>query len=94
MRKAIERMGLAVDKFYKGVGCRKCRNTGFSGRLGIHELLLINDELRDAVVAGASVAELRRISDRYGMLTLKHDGFRRSRGLTSLENDPDLRRYQ
>src|SRR5262245_50466256 len=62
MRKAVERMGLAVEKFYKGVGCRKCRNTGYSGRLGIHELLLINDELRDAVVASASVAALRRIS--------------------------------
>jgi type IV pilus assembly protein PilB len=86
MRKAIERMGMGIEKFYKGVGCRKCRNTGYSGRLGIHELLLINDEMRDAIVAGASLAELRRIADQYGMVTLKHDGFRKVReGLTSLE---------
>ena len=86
MRKAIERMGMAIEKFYKGVGCRKCRNTGYSGRLGVHELMLINDELRDAIVAGASLAELRRIADQYGMVTLKLDGFRKVReGLTSLE---------
>jgi type IV pilus assembly protein PilB len=86
MRKAIERMGFDIEKFYKGIGCRKCRNTGYSGRLGVHELLVINDELRDAIVAGASVADLRRISSAYSMITLKHDGFRKVReGLTSLE---------
>jgi type IV pilus assembly protein PilB len=86
LRKAVERMGYGMDKFHKGVGCRRCRNTGYSGRLGVHELLLINDELRDAVVAGLSVAELRKIAGRYGMITLRHDGFRKVReGLTSLE---------
>jgi type IV pilus assembly protein PilB len=86
LRKAVERMGYAMDQFYKGVGCRRCRNTGYSGRLGVHELLLINDELRDAVVAGQSVADLRRLAARYGMITLRHDGFRKVReGLTSLE---------
>jgi type IV pilus assembly protein PilB len=86
MRKAIERMGFEIEKFYKGLGCRKCRNTGYSGRLGVHELLAINDELRDAIVAGASVADLRRIAAAYSMITLKHDGFRKVReGLTSLE---------
>ena len=86
LRKAIERMGYTIEKFFKGLGCRKCRNTGYSGRLGVHELLIINDELRDAIVAGASVAELRRIGATYGMVTLRHDGFRKVReGLTSIE---------
>jgi type IV pilus assembly protein PilB len=86
LRKAIERMGHAIEKFYKGVGCRKCRNTGYSGRLGVHEFVFINDELRDAIVAGHSVADLRRIASTYGMITLRHDGFRKVReGLTSLE---------
>ncbi len=48
--------------------------------------MFINDELRDAVVAGESVADLRRIAATYGMITLRHDGFRKVReGLTSLE---------
>jgi type IV pilus assembly protein PilB len=86
LRKAIERMGVEIVKFYKGIGCRKCRNTGYNGRLGVHELMFVNDELRDAVVAGQSVAQLRKISASYGMITLRHDGFRKVReGLTSLE---------
>ncbi len=86
LRKAIERMNQGIEKFHKGVGCRKCRNTGYSGRLGVHEFLIVNDELRDAIVAGQSVAELRRIAATYGMITLRHDGFRKVReGLTSLE---------
>jgi type IV pilus assembly protein PilB len=86
LRKAIERMGVGIEKYHKGVGCRKCRNTGYSGRLGVHELLFINDELRDAIVAEQSVAELRRIAATYGMVNLRHDGFRKVReGLTTLE---------
>ncbi|MCI0361402.1 MAG: Flp pilus assembly complex ATPase component TadA [Planctomycetaceae bacterium] len=86
LRKAIERMGYAIEKFYKGLGCRKCRNTGYSGRVGVHELMPVNDELRDVIVAGGSVAELRRIAGSYGMVTLRHDGFRKVReGLTSVE---------
>jgi type IV pilus assembly protein PilB len=86
LRKAVERMSAAIEKFFKGVGCRKCRNTGYSGRLGVHELMFINDELRDAVVAGQSVSDLRRLAAGYDMITLRHDGFRKVReGLTSLE---------
>jgi type IV pilus assembly protein PilB len=86
LRKAIERMGIDIERFYRGIGCRKCRNTGYSGRLGVHEFMFVNDELRDAVVAGQSVTELRRICASYGMITLRHDGFRKVReGLTSLE---------
>jgi type IV pilus assembly protein PilB len=86
LRKAIERMGYTIEKFYKGLGCRKCRNTGYSGRVGVHELMLVSDELRDAIVAGGSVMELRRIGAAYGMVTLRHDGFRKVReGLTSVE---------
>ena len=55
LRKALEKMGYEMEKFYRGVGCRKCRNTGYSGRLGIHELLIVDDELRDAIVADASI---------------------------------------
>jgi type IV pilus assembly protein PilB len=86
LRKAIERMGHDIEKFFKGVGCRKCRNTGYSGRLGVHEFVVFNDELRDAIVAGESVANLRKIAASYGMITLRKDGFRKVReGLTSLE---------
>src|SRR5688572_20529747 len=51
LRKTVEKMGFEMDTFYCGVGCKRCRNTGFSGRIGVHELLIINDELRDQIVA-------------------------------------------
>ena len=86
MRKALERMGFNIDVFYKGVGCRRCRNTGFSGRIGIHELLVINDEIRDAIVASPSISAIREIGRRNGMITLRHDGFRKVReGITTVE---------
>ena len=86
LRKTLERMGYPMEKFQKGVGCRKCRNTGFSGRVGVHEILVISDELRDAIVASASVADLRRLGGESGMVTLRQDGFRKVReGMTTVE---------
>jgi type IV pilus assembly protein PilB len=86
LRKTLERMGYGMDIFQKGVGCRKCRNTGYSGRMGIHEILVVTDELRDAIAASATLAELKRIGMTSGMVTLRHDGFRKVReGLTSVE---------
>ena len=79
-------MGHQADSFSKGAGCRSCRNTGYKGRLGVHELLLINDELRDAIVADPSINNLRRLALAGGMIDLAHDGFRKVReGLTTIE---------
>ncbi len=86
IRKALERMGYEADVFYKGVGCRSCRNTGFRGRLGVHELLVLNDEMRDAIVANPNVTQLRRLALSAGMITLRQDGFRKvHEGLTTIE---------
>jgi type IV pilus assembly protein PilB len=86
VRKALERMGYLADAFFKGAGCRSCRNTGYKGRVGVHELLVINDELRDAIVADPSINNLRRIAQAGGMIDLAHDGFRKVReGLTTIE---------
>mgnify|MGYP002622227472 CR=1 FL=1 len=86
VRKAVQRMGYEIDSFYKGVGCRRCRNTGYRGRIGIHEFLLLNDRIRDAIAAQASVQEIRRLAMDNGMITLRHDGFRKVReGITTVE---------
>jgi type IV pilus assembly protein PilB len=86
LRKALERMGVEIDRFYKGLGCRRCRNTGFSGRIGVHELLAIDDTIRDAVVRDAAISELRQIGCEKGMVTLRIDGFRKVReGITTVE---------
>ena len=86
VRKAIEKMGYEIPAYFKGVGCRRCRNTGFSGRIGIHELLVVDDQLRDMIVANPSLGPIREVAARRGMITLRHDGFRKVReGITTVE---------
>jgi type IV pilus assembly protein PilB len=87
IRKALERMGCQIDEFHKGVGCKQCRNTGYRGRIGIHELLLlVRDELRDAITSGAPLERIHELAHEGGMLTLRHDGFRKVReGITTVE---------
>ncbi|MGD0653986.1 MAG: ATPase, T2SS/T4P/T4SS family [Thermoguttaceae bacterium] len=86
VRKALERMGYEFSEFYKGVGCKICRNTGFKGRIAVHELLVISDEMRDAIVADPTVNNLRGIAIADGMITLAYDGFRKVReGITTVE---------
>jgi len=88
LRKVLERMHIDIDinRFYRGLGCHRCRNTGFSGRIGVHELLSIDDGLRDAIVRDASISELRNLGVASGMVTLKIDGFRKIReGITTVE---------
>jgi general secretion pathway protein E len=60
----------------RGAGCAACRGTGYHGRVGIHELLLMSDALRTAVQAGADSASLRRIAAGEGMRSLREEGER------------------
>ncbi|MCE2725975.1 MAG: Flp pilus assembly complex ATPase component TadA [Planctomycetaceae bacterium] len=61
-------------KFYRGRGCEKCNRTGYKGRLGLFELLIMNDELRDLVMRNASTEDLREAARRNGMVTLRESG--------------------
>lgn len=85
LRKAVERLGYDIQTYFKGVGCRRCRNSGFSGRIGVHELLVVNDEMRDAITSGATLTAIREIAGRDGMATIGDDGFRKVReGITTV----------
>ena len=87
LRRAVEQLGgEQLSAYYRGAGCRRCRNTGYAGRIGIHELLIINDELRDKIVAGTSIIELRQLATAQGMVTLCFDGFRKIKeGITTVD---------
>jgi type IV pilus assembly protein PilB len=65
---------LVGKKFYRGKGCEKCHNSGYKGRVGLYELLIMTDELRDMVVRNASTEELREVARRGGMVTLRDSG--------------------
>jgi len=76
----------AIDKVYRGAGCEKCRQTGYAGRLGIYELVEINDDLRDLVTSNPSLMELRRACREQGMRDLRDDGLQKvASGLTTVE---------
>ncbi|MBO4630841.1 MAG: type II/IV secretion system protein [Lentisphaeria bacterium] len=73
-----------------GIKCRRCNGTGYKGRSGIFELLILNDEIRSAVNRNASSSELEAIAVKHGMITLKQDGEAKvAAGVTTLE---ELRR--
>jgi len=63
--------------FYRGKGCEICRFTGFKGRLGIYELMSINEEIADMVVRRAPLSEIRDAARANGMKTLQEDGFQK-----------------
>jgi type IV pilus assembly protein PilB len=64
----------AQKKFFYGKGCEKCNNTGYKGRMGIYELLVMNDTLREMVVAEASLDDFRNAARKFGMRTLRETG--------------------
>jgi type II secretory ATPase GspE/PulE/Tfp pilus assembly ATPase PilB-like protein len=87
-REQLERLpSVGSDpSIWKGRGCPACRNTGYLGRTGLFEVLVLTDELRSMVAAGAPMAELRKTSLSDGMTTLWTDGMQKvADGVTTLE---------
>ena len=60
--------------FYYGKGCEACNNTGYRGRMGLYELVVVDDDVRDLISAGVSTDELRAACIRGGMQTLRESG--------------------
>jgi general secretion pathway protein E len=77
---------LARPTFYKARGCAQCTNTGFSGRRGIYELLLIDDAIGPLILRKADAQALKRVAWEQGMDTLRDDGARKViAGMTTVE---------
>jgi type IV pilus assembly protein PilB len=75
-----------LPDFYKGKGCDKCGGTGYKGRVGVYEVLIMNDELRRLVSSGAKSDEVRDCAVKSGMMTLqKYAEFLLKEGLTTVE---------
>lgn len=71
---------------YRGKGCRECNGTGYRGRTGIHELLVVDSQIRRLIMEGQSAAEIRDYARSKGMMLLHEDGLRKAfAGITSLE---------
>jgi type IV pilus assembly protein PilB len=73
--------------FFAPQGCLECDNTGYSGRTALSEMLMVNNEIRDAIMNRVPTSKIRSIARRSsGLLSLQEDGFyKATRGITSLE---------
>jgi type IV pilus assembly protein PilB len=71
---------------YHGAGCERCRNSGYSGRVGIHEVLVMDNAVREAILQKAPASEIRRIAIAQGMTPMIFDGFAKAqKGITTIE---------
>jgi type IV pilus assembly protein PilB len=76
----------ATTKISIGKGCGMCNKTGYKGRVGLYEVMEINDELRELILVGASALELKKKAIDQGMLTLRKSGLTKvALGFTTLE---------
>ncbi len=88
---AMQDLGLTPEdvkgkKFYRGKGCDACNNTGYKGRVGLFELMMMNDSLRDLIMKNISTDELREAARGYGMVALRDAGMAAAlEGRTTLE---------
>jgi type IV pilus assembly protein PilB len=64
----------SIKKFFYGKGCEKCNNTGYKGRMGLYELLVMNEQLREMIVSEASLDVFREACRKFGMRTLRESG--------------------
>jgi type IV pilus assembly protein PilB len=71
---------------YRAVGCGACGHTGYKGRMAVHEVMTVTEEIERLVVESASSEEMKRVAQEQGMLTLRQDGLEKVRlGQTSIE---------
>ena len=88
---ALRELGITASEckgitFYKGRGCSKCSNTGYSGRLGVYEVMPISPAIRTMILDRASTDQLKRQAVDEGMLTLRQDAILKLKaGLTTVE---------
>jgi type IV pilus assembly protein PilB len=86
IRLAMEKAGHPAAALSRGEGCAKCHGTGYSGRIGIYELFVPDDTVRQAVTDGATLQDLRRLAGQIQMTTLYADGLAKARaGITTVE---------
>ncbi|NQV04054.1 MAG: type II/IV secretion system protein, partial [Candidatus Omnitrophica bacterium] len=82
------KLGIEEKKkiFYRPKGCEHCLNTGYSGRIGICEILMMSPSIRNMILKKARDSDIKKMGKKEGMLTLRQDGLVKvMEGLTSLE---------
>jgi type II secretory ATPase GspE/PulE/Tfp pilus assembly ATPase PilB-like protein len=85
-QRRIDVNALGLERLWKGAGCDECRHTGYRGRTGLYELLVMDNELRLEVQRRRGSEELRAMAIAKGMRTLLDDGIRAAKaGVTTID---------
>ncbi|QPJ64383.1 MAG: type II/IV secretion system protein [Candidatus Nitrohelix vancouverensis] len=80
--------GMEKVYFYRGRGCEKCKHSGYSGRIALHEILIVDEQVRDFIAKSSSILEVKKYveSDTVDFQTLRYDGLKKVlRGLTTID---------
>ena len=86
IKEIVEKTSGQLPKFYRGVGCKKCRNTGYAGRIAIHELFVPNEEIMEMINQQAGLRKLTDMALQNGMVPLQLDGIEKVKaGIVSIE---------
>lgn len=82
----LETSAVELSGAMRGAGCEQCGRTGYKGRVGIYELLRMDDDIRSAIIARSSAAAIRQIAMKKGMRTLRQDALEKVKaGVTTIE---------
>jgi len=74
------------ENLFRGMGCNRCNGSGYSGRICINEILVADDEIREAILKKASSSDLRKIAIKNGMTSMLNDGYYKAmNGQTTIE---------
>ena len=86
IKKVAEKEHDQIETYYRGVGCKKCRNTGYSGRIAIQELFVPSDDIKEMINDRSSLKKLRAKALKNGMISLQSDGIEKVKaGIISIE---------
>jgi type IV pilus assembly protein PilB len=86
IKKTVEKWVGKIPKFYRGMGCKKCRNTGYLGRIAIHELFVPDENILDMITQGITLKALRAAAAKNGMVPLHVDGIEKVKaGITTID---------
>lgn len=86
LRVGFDPAAVPIPTLYRPVGCTSCSNTGYRGRVAVHEVMSVTEEIERLAVARASSAEIGRMAREQGMITLREDGWAKAQlGDTSIE---------
>ncbi len=86
VRKAVDNLNIKIPEYFRGTGCKKCRHTGFAGRIAMHELFVLDHAIKDMISSQTKSSHLRSHALKAGMNPLVLDGLEKVRaGLISID---------